>query len=108
MKRAGIYNPKMGKVRFAAHHIVCAKDTPDAAKILQQYNIGINSFWNGVYLPMKKNTSFGTAHIGRHAQAYKEYINSVFANGKFSNQREVIRKLQEIRQQLASGNLFLN
>ncbi len=108
MKRAGIYNPKTGNIRFAAHHIVCAKDTPEAAKILKQYKIDINSFWNGVYLPMKKNTSFGTAHIGRHSQAYKEYINSVFTNSKFSNRGEVLKALQKIRNQLASGNLPLN
>ena len=114
MEKAGVFNPKREAakgdkkvLRFAAHHIVCRKDTPNAFNVLQQYGVDIDSFYNGVYLPMRKNTIYGSAHISRHGSGYKRSIERIFDPDQISSRQDVLTRLHFLRQGLSAGTIKL-
>jgi len=109
MKKAGVYDHT---AKGQAHHIV-AGNHPDAKRaqhILDKHGIGINSHWNGVFLPsVKKGNSQATIHKGNHYGDYFKAVNQKIlkADAK-GGKAEVLRELQRIRVDLMTGKLKLN
>jgi hypothetical protein len=82
-------------------------EASDARKILSKYNIGINSHWNGVYLPTR-NAAHGTIHLGKHNSDVIKAINQrIIGADTKGGKVGVLRELQKIRNELASGNISL-
>lgn len=66
---------------FAAHHIVEFSDSSEAAqaarRIMEQYDIDLNSAANGVYLCSNPSMCFdvgGALHTGRHVSGYSDAV----------------------------------
>ena len=89
----------------AAHHIVAKKmlKASEAQKILDNYKIGINSPYNGIFLPTKKGVSNRAYHCSLHTHQYVEYVNNELS--KAESKKDAYRILSEIAKLLMEGNL---
>jgi hypothetical protein len=95
MNKAGVF----GDEGAIPHHMVSRFDLRalDARKILDKYGIGLDSHWNGVFLPR-------SAHEGLHTAGYYEAITRRLVQGDVSGKRAgVLRALQQIRTDLTGG-----
>ena len=93
----------------AAHHIVAgnAKNqfAVESRKILDKYNIGINSAENGVFLPTGENSLGATIHAGRHHNSYYENVYNLLSRAE--TREQALEIIDYIRQELLSGNMGL-
>jgi hypothetical protein len=98
---------------WQAHHIV-GEAYPEgraAMEILRRFKIDVNSPLNGVYLPgcgATGNTGVvGLAvHCGKHVKEYEQYVFDALQDA--SDETAVVNALSRIRQELMTGELFLN
>ena len=108
----------------AAHHIV-AINADGAASLrmwlLDEINIGekeLNSAVNGVFLPTDplQNPNGSTLYIGSHKESYHQHVyqyitegvNDLRAKNKVVQADDVYKLIDDLRQELLSGNLKLN
>lgn len=106
MRAMGLFRPSGTQ----AHHIVGkAYDSgKDAMKILDKYNININSPLNGVYLAGCSSSMSGTIHCGSHTEAYAKYVLRELQLADAIGREEVIRTMDRIRRELMHGLVYLN
>lgn len=112
MRKAGMVKP----AGWQAHHIVgeAYPAGKEAMSILRRFKIDVNSPLNGVFLPGCGSTGTGgiaglAVHCGKHVQAYEEYVlRELKALGANADEAGVVNVLTRIRQELMTGDLFLN
>ena len=68
----------------------------DARDILSRNGIDIDSHWNGIFLPKDM-------HKGLHTRKYYNAITEKLTEAEAGGRTNVLRELQKIRDQLASG-----
>ncbi|MEO8159926.1 MAG: RHS repeat-associated core domain-containing protein [Arenimonas sp.] len=97
-----------------AHHLVgeAYAEGKEAARILKDVGIDVNSVSNGVFLPgcAAVSAAMGTIHCGKHNQAYEKLVlESLKAVGGSSASRaDIVNVLGDIRTLLLEGTLRLN
>lgn len=109
MAKAGMRKPP----GWQAHHIV-SEAHPEgkaAMAILRKFKIDVNSPLNGVFLPgcgaTGRTSVVGLAvHCGKHVQAYEQFVLDALEGA--ANETAVVNALARIRQELMTGELFLN
>lgn len=88
-----------------AHHIV-GNETPNAANKLAEFGIDRNDPANGILLPHDVSSPLkGAIHSGRHLQDYYNTVEQRISQAY--TKEEVLEVLQSIKEDLFSGNLFL-
>lgn len=88
-----------------AHHIV-GKETPNAAKKLEEFGIDRNDPANGILLPNDANSPLkGSIHSGRHLQEYYNTVEQRMAQA--TTREEALEVLQSLKEDLYSGDLPL-
>jgi len=109
MARVGMTKP----AGWQAHHIVgeAYAEGKAAMEILRKFKIDVNSPLNGVLLPgCGANGKTGIAglavHCGKHVRDYEEYVLRQLSGE--TTEAGVVNVLSRIRQELMSGELFLN
>lgn len=87
-----------------AHHIV-GRDTPQAAKKLEEFGIDRNDPANGILLPNSPESPLkGAVHgQGRHSMDYSNEVEQRFAG--VTTREEALEVLQSIKEDLYSGEL---
>lgn len=90
-----------------AHHIV-GRDTPQAAKKLEEFGIDRNDPANGIFLPNSTESPLkGAVHgQGRHSLEYSNEVEQRFAG--VTSREEALEVLQSIKEDLYSGDLFVH
>ncbi|PMB10574.1 hypothetical protein CEN49_03710 [Fischerella thermalis CCMEE 5273] len=119
--RSGILREEMYQANIkpppypnAAHHIVPWNDprAQDARKVLDSYGIETESAVNGVFLPYTENeyVTNEAMHVGSHGKNYIEEVNRMLrrTKSKGATKDQIIEELNNIREELISGNLKLN
>lgn len=106
MNAAGTY----GDAGTAAHHIVArnAGGAAGARNILSRNGIGLDTLWNGVFLPSKRFASKarGVIHEGLDSSGYYQRVTERLAEAESLRGRAgVLRELQKIRSELVNGFL---
>ena len=87
-----------------AHHIV-GRDTPQAAKKLEEFGIDRNDPANGIFLPNSPESSLkGAVHgQGRHTADYSNEVEQRFAG--VTTREEALEVLQSLKEDLYNGDL---
>jgi hypothetical protein len=103
LEASGVTRPE----GYAAHHIAAgnAKAADPARKVLQKFNININSAANGVFLPANRATIIiggETVHSTLHTAAYYDAVNEALSEA--TTRQQVIDTLQRIGRALQSGD----
>lgn len=90
-----------------AHHIV-GRDTPQAAKKLEEFGIDRNDPANGIFLPNSPESPLkGAVHgQGRHGMDYSNEVEQRFAG--VTTREEALEVLQSIKEDLYSGELYVH
>ena len=90
-----------------AHHIV-GRDTPQAAKKLEEFGIDRNDPANGILLPNSPESPLkGAVHgQGRHSMDYSNEVEQRFAG--VTSREEALEVLQSIKEDLYSGDLYVH
>lgn len=90
-----------------AHHIV-GRDTPQAAKKLEEFGIDRNDPANGIFLPNSSESPLkGAVHgQGRHSLDYSNEVEQRFAG--VTSREEALEVLQSIKEDLYSGELYVH
>ena len=90
-----------------AHHIV-GRDTPQAAKKLEELGIDRNDPANGILLPDSTESPLkGAVHgQGRHSINYSNEVEQRFAG--VTTREEALEVLQSIKEDLYSGDLYVH
>lgn len=90
-----------------AHHIV-GRDTPQAAKKLEELSIDRNDPANGIFLPNSTESPLkGAVHgQGRHSIDYSNEVEQRFAG--VTTREEALEVLQSIKEDLYSGDLYVH
>ncbi len=107
---------KVGTIKppgWQAHHIVgeAYPQGKAAMDILRKFRIDVNSPLNGVFLPgcgAKGSTGLAglAVHCGKHVREYEEYVLRELSEE--TTETGVVNALSRIRQELVSGEMFLN
>ena len=87
-----------------AHHIV-GRDTPQAAKKLEEFEIDRNDPANGIFLPNSSESPLkGAVHgQGRHTADYSNEVEQRFAG--VTTREEALEVLQSLKEDLYNGDL---
>ena len=90
-----------------AHHIV-GRDTPQAAKKLEEFGIDRNDPANGIFLPNSSESPLkGAVHgQGRHSLDYSNEVEQRFAG--VTSREEALEVLQSIKEDLYTGELYVH
>lgn len=90
-----------------AHHIV-GRDTPQAAKKLEELGIDRNDPANGIFLPNSSESPLkGAVHgQGRHSIDYSNEVEQRFVG--VTTREEALEVLQSIKEDLYSGELYVH
>lgn len=90
-----------------AHHIV-GRDTPQAAKKLEEFGIDRNDPANGIFLPNSTESPLkGAVHgQGRHSMDYSNEVEQRFAG--VTAREEALEVLQSIKEDLYSCDLYVH
>jgi RHS repeat-associated protein len=113
MRRAGMVKPQ----GWQAHHIVgdAYQEGRQAMEILKRFKIDVNSPLNGVFLPGcgshgSTNLVGLAVHCGKHVREYERYVLRELdaAGGANASESAIVNVLSRIRQELLTGDLFLN
>lgn len=90
-----------------AHHIV-GRDTPQAAKKLEEFGIDRNDPANGIFLPNSAESPLkGAVHgQGRHSIDYSNEVEQRFAG--VTSREEALEVLQSLKEDLYSGELYVH
>ena len=100
MVEEGITAPKYA---HAAHHIVAgnSKYAKEARAVLKKFEVGINHYANGVFLPTVKGVSDAAYHPSLHTKDYYKKVNDLLSDA--DSQEDVISILTTIAEQLSNG-----
>lgn len=90
-----------------AHHIV-GRDTPQAAKKLEELGIDRNDPANGIFLPNSPESPLkGAVHgLGRHTADYSNEVEQRFA--EVTTREEALEVLQSLKEDLYNGDLSVH
>ena len=90
-----------------AHHLV-GRDTPQAAKKLEELGIDRNDPANGIFLPNSPESSLkGAVHgQGRHTVDYSNEVEQRFAG--VTTREEALEVLQSLKEDLYNGDLSVH
>jgi len=102
LKAVGILPPPDA----AAHHIVPGKLGVRARRLLERYEIDINSPLNGVYLPRRDSSvTLGSPHKGGHSRAYVEEIEARIRAASEKGRTGILQELGKLKIELLTGQL---
>ena len=87
----------------AAHHIVAgySKYAQEARRVLNKFEVGINHYANGVFLPTVKGVFDAAYHPSLHTKDYYKKVNDLLSDA--DSQEDVISILKTIAEQLSNG-----